>query len=260
MINRAQAIDFVQANGNARELARLAYVVERKRPFSDIIAQFAASQRGDGGWAPFWAGVSSVDATCYQLTQLEQLGLDASATVVARALAFLRQRRQGNGAWEEETAVADQAPPWAKPGDLAAMLYLTANAGFWLAVLGRETDFLAPTAELLRQHLAPDGSLPSFLHAHWLAAALWLSLGEMEPATAVFNYLTTQLDNLSSNNLTWLMTAVQATGWPFDHPFLTQARGRLAGLQLENGRFPSDDAMERDVHVTLEALRVFAPT
>lgn len=259
MINRSQAIAFVQANGNDRDLARLAYVVAGKRPFPAIIAQFAASQRADGGWTPFWAEISSVDATCYQLTQLEQLGLDASEPVVARVLAFLRQRQRADGAWEEETAVADQAPPWAKPGDLAAKLYLTANCGFWLAVLGQETAALVPTAQLLRQHLAPDGSLPSFLHAHWLAAALWLSLGEMEPVTAVFTRLATQLDKLSANNLTWLLTAVQATGQPVSHPFLTQARGKLAELQLENGRFPSDDTMERDVHVTLEALRVFAP-
>ncbi|MCB9432278.1 MAG: hypothetical protein H6668_09860 [Ardenticatenaceae bacterium] len=260
MINRAQAIAFVQANGNARELARLVYLTEGKRPSPDIIAQFAASQRDDGGWAPFWAEISSVDATCYQLAQLEQLGLGVSEPVVAQALTFLRQRRQVNGAWEEETVVADQAPPWAKPGNLAAMLYLTANCGFWLAVLGNEGALLMPTTQLLRQHLALDGALPSFLHTHWLAAALWLSLGEMEPATAVFNYLTAHLNKLSANNLTWLLTAVQATGRPVAHPFLTQARDKLVGLQMENGRWPSDDAMERDVHVTLEALRVFAST
>ncbi|MEZ4511424.1 MAG: hypothetical protein R3C62_06090 [Chloroflexota bacterium] len=260
MINRSQAIAFVQANGNPCELARLAFLTEGKRPFAAIVAEFAASQRADGGWVPFWADISSVDATCYQLTQLEQLGLAADEPVVARALAFLHQRQRADGSWEEETAVADQAPPWAKPGDLAAMLYLTANCGFWLAVLGHSEASLAVTAHLLRQHLAADGSLPSFLHTHWLAAALWLSLGEREPVTAVLRHLTTHLDKLSANNLTWLLTALQATGQPIDHPFIPQARAKLAGLQLENGRWLSDDAMERDVHVTLEALRVFTPT
>ncbi|MEM7116634.1 MAG: prenyltransferase/squalene oxidase repeat-containing protein [Chloroflexota bacterium] len=258
MINTQQAIAFVRAEGNGVELARLALLRDGKRPSADILAQFSSSQQPDGGWSPFWAAdYSSLDATCYHLTQLDQLGADASEIVVRRALDFLQRRQRTDGTWEEETAISEQAPPWAKPGDLAARLYLTANCGFWLARFGHVETAVPATAHLHNAQ-EPSGKLPSFLQTNWLAAALWHLNNRPTATAASLDYLATQLGKLSANNLTWLLTTFQSAQMDNSHEFVQAAQTRLAGMQEENGRFPSDDMMERDVHVTLEALRVFS--
>ena len=94
----AKAIQFVVEQGNTIELARLRYLREHVPPEAAIIAQFAEMQRPDGGWSPFWAAdYSSVDATCYHLTQADQLGVDQQAAVVQRAIDFLLSRQRDDG-------------------------------------------------------------------------------------------------------------------------------------------------------------------
>lgn len=259
MIDLNQAMMFVEQEGNIVEQARLDYLLTDKRPSAAILAKFAEKQRPDGGWAPFWVpDYSSLDATCYHLAQLDQLGLDETEPLVAKALAFLQARQQVDGNWEEETAVSEQAPPWAKPGDAAAKLYLTANCGFWLARFGVATSRLAAAASLIAASQTANGSIPSLLHTNWLGAALLHMVGEAAAATAVLDYLATQLDKLSANNLTWLLVCFEAAQIDEQaHPFVEQAQEKLADMQQEDGRFVSDDMMEYDTHVTLEALRIF---
>jgi hypothetical protein len=215
-----------------------------------------AGQRDDGGWAPFWApGYSSLDATCFRLAQAEQLGLARSHPAVARATGFLASRQQSDGSWEEEAAVASLAPPWARPGDPAARLYLSANCGFWLALLDGSSEAASRAAELLEGHLEPDGHLASFLQANWLAAGIWLRLGRHEPAGRTLGYLHRRLADMPAGNLAWLLTTLLAAGAPLDHPLLNAAAGRLAEQQEQAGHWASDDGPGFNVHVTLEALR-----
>src|SRR5579884_3290680 len=141
MGNRERAIAFVQARGDARELARLRYLLAGAPAPPDVVADLTAGQRPDGGWPPFWApDASSLDATCFHLAQAEQLGVPTEHPPVARAVDFLRGCQDAAGAWEEDAALREVAPPWARPGDPAAQLYLTANCGFWVAVSGEDPD------------------------------------------------------------------------------------------------------------------------
>ena len=111
------AIDFVLRTGTPVERARLRHMLYGEAMADDIREQFGRSQRGDGGWAPFWApDYSSLDATCYQLAQLQQLGADMRSLMVIDAVRFLAERQALDGSWAEDAAVVDDAPVWAAAG------------------------------------------------------------------------------------------------------------------------------------------------
>ena len=217
-------------------------------------------QRADGGWAPFWApNYSGLDATCFRLALAEQLGV-RDGQCVARALAFIRARQLPDGTWQEAPPpdAAASVPPWLVAGDPAAILYLTANCGYWLAVLGG-ADFADPAmaaADALERDLAEDGKLPGFAHTHWLAAGLFHHAGRPLAADRVLARVRTALlPDASPGSLAWLLTTLAAAGVPAHHPTVRGAIQRLGRVQEPDGRWKSDDGPARDVHTTLEALR-----
>jgi hypothetical protein len=251
-----RAIAFIREHGNEVELARLRYLLANERPTQEVIASLFAGQRADGGWAPFWADdYSSLDAACFRLAQAEQLGVGPSEAAIQRAVGFIGRRQSPEGSWEEEQRVAEAAPPWAKPGDLSAKLYLTANCGLWLALLGNPDERAAKAAGFLQTFLGGDGRLPGFLHTHWLAGGLWYKLNWREPAEQVFAFLEARINELAISNGSWLIITLCAAGLAFPHPLLEKAAAMLEASQADDGRWPSEDGPDRDVHATLEALR-----
>lgn len=255
MINATQAINFIRENGNAVDQARLAYISVRKRPSAKEHAIFATSQREDGGWSPFWAeDYSSVDATCFQLAKADQLGLGAETPFVDKALNFLADNQVPRGWIEEDSRVVDIAPPWAQPGNQAARLYLTANSAYWLAVHGFTVWDKIRASEYLLNSVS-NGAVPSYLHTYWLACGLWQKMGQDAVVESVCGHLQSRIADLSANNLTWMLVALRTAGIPSTHPLIKGAIERLIQMQQEDGRWASDDEMEQDTHVTLEALR-----
>jgi len=265
VFDATKAISFVEQHGDPVELARLRYVLSGERPAEAAVAAALAGQRDDGGWAPSWANdYSALETTCHRLSLAEQLGVEPSAAWgagrrVIRALTFLTGRQRVDGSWEEDAAAATpDAPPWVKPGDPAARLYLTANCGYWLAVRGgpaRSSAAMA-AADALEQEMMEDGRLPSYAHAHWLAAGLFHRLDHALAAGRVLDRLRLYfLPDLAAGGLAWLLTSIGAAGVPARHPTVRAAAIRLGQSQRSDGRWVSEDDQERDVHTTLEALR-----
>ncbi len=250
-----QAIQFVQNNGNPIEQARLSYLLFDQPASPSIIAEFCSLQNQDGSWSPFWAEkYSSLDATCFHLAQAYQLGVGKSEAAIAKAFTFIAHHQKSNGSWEEEQSGGEMAPPWAKPGELSAKLYLTANCGYWLAISRSYQENARKAALFLANNLNHSGQLPSFLQTHWLAIGIWRYTGLAQQAEQTTRYLATRLRDFSANNLTWMISVLWSVQVPVNHPFIIEAVARLLSLQQSNGQWQSDDGPEYDVHTTLEAL------
>lgn len=255
-LNQQAAIQFVLERGNPSEQARLNFILTGAVPPSESIQQFFSDQQADGSWSPFWApGYSGLDATCFRLAQGEQMGISANEPALLRAAICLVQRQHADGSWEEDEAVTELAPPWAKPGDLAARLYLTANGGFWLAAFPQTRPCAQLAASYVRSCLPPDGHLPTFLHTHWLAAGLFSRLDQAEPAERILICLSTRLLDLSASSLAWLIVTLRLAGLPATTPLIAQAASLLEQQQQPAGNWESEDGPDQDVHATLEALR-----
>jgi len=257
-VNQLAAIQFVRERGNPFEQARLTFLLTGARPSSESLQQFFQDQQEDGSWSPFWApGYSGLDSTCFHLAQGEQMGLLANEPDLRQAALFLAQRQRPDGAFEEDEAVTDLAPPWARPGDLAARLYLTANCSFWLTSFSQTQASAQLAARYVHSFLRSDGHLPTFLHTHWLAAGLFSRLKQIESTERLLAYLATRLPDLSASSLAWLIVTLRLASLPATTSLLVQAASLLQQQQQPAGNWQSEDGLEQDVHATLEALRAF---
>src|SRR5262245_40422097 len=217
-MNASTAALYVEQHGDPVQRARLRYIYSAQSPTADAIRLALAGQRADGGWQPPWApNYSAIDATCYHLAQAEQLGLDATEPALLNALHFLAGRQQADGAWEEEPDQASAAPPWALPGSREARLYLTANAGYWLARLapasmGSLRESAGRGSNILLLYLGGRDRLPSFLQADWLAAGMWQCLGRADLASRTYAFLESRVPEMGAGNLAWLISTLRGAG------------------------------------------------
>src|SRR5262245_22501351 len=117
MVDIDAAVGFVVARGDAVDRARLSRLRSGAIPSIEVVQHLERGTALGGGWPAQWAAaVGSVDATCFRLAELDDL--DALGRPAARqALDWLAGRQRPDGRWEEDQALADAAPPWARPGD-----------------------------------------------------------------------------------------------------------------------------------------------
>ena len=263
MVDLDAAIGFVVAHGDPVDRARLSWLRSGAVPPPEVFEKVEMGQTRDGGWPAFWAGdVASVDATCFRLGELDDLGgLDRPPA--RRALAWLAGRQRPDGMWEEDESLKDVAPPWAQPGDPEARLFLTSNAAFWLVVGGlparpeenEHAMLIARAAEAFRAALRPDGSWPSFLATGWLGGALLYHLGWFYEAAQIQVLLTDRVPEMSPADCAWMGAAFRRVGISADDWVMTAVRRRLGETQRHDGGWPSDDGDAFDVHATLTAIR-----
>ncbi len=255
MFDQQKAIAFIQTDSDAVAQAKLVYILEDTLPAYPITRKLFEDQRHDGGFAPFWApDASSVDATCYRLAQAESLGVPVTDKHMSDALRFLNAQQRPSGQISEDPRLADAAPPWAKPGVPQADLYLTANAGFWLAQTPNLKLSARDSAQFIKQFLKADtGQIPTFLNGYWLTVGLWWLAGEQASAKLLLDHLQTRLDEMPASNLVWMLNTFRIANIPKNQAPIPAAVERLMGMQEENGRFPSDEG--QDIQLTLDALR-----
>jgi hypothetical protein len=272
MVDIDGAIGFVVAHGDQVDRARLSWLRSGVAPQPDVLAKAEMGQAPDGGWPAFWGGDrASIDATCFRLAELDDLGaLDRPSA--DRALTWLAGRQRPDGTWEEDEALADSAPPWAQPGDPEARLYLTANAGFWLAVGGdargagpTETgahaeanphaEVVARATQTFRAAMREDGSWPSYLITGWLGGALLFHAGWYYEAAQIQVLLAERVPDMTPADVARLAMTFRRVGMSADDWLMVAARKRLTETQRTDGGWPSDDGPAFDVHTTLAAIR-----
>jgi hypothetical protein len=256
------AIGFVVARGDLVDRARLSWLRSELPPSPESITKVEIGQSPAGGWPAFWGGdVPSLDATCFRLAELDDLGaLDRPAA--GKAIAWLASRQRPDGTWQEDESLAGTAPPWAKPGDPEATLYLTGNVGFWLAVTqppppdtGPYAEVVARATQAFRASLRPDGTWPSYLVAGWLGAAMLFRTGWFYESAQIKVILAERVPEMSAADVASMSSALRRSGLTLDDFLMAAARKRLAETQRPDGGWESDDGYAFDVHTTLAAIR-----
>lgn len=268
------AIGFVVAHGDAVDRARLSRLRTGAPVPSDVLDAAESGPAPGGGWPAVLDGeVASIDATCFRLAELDDLG--ALGRPAARhALDWLAARQLPDGGWDEDPSLAGLAPEWATPGDPEARLYQTANAGFWLTVAGLDARAAGPldhrvggayagvvqaAAQALAAQLAPDGSWPSFLPAGWLAAAVLHRQQMYYESARIQAVLADRIPRMSPADVAWLAATLRRVDVGEEQWLLVSARRRLAETQRSDGGWDSDDGHQFDVHTTLRAIRACRP-
>jgi hypothetical protein len=259
------AIGYVVAHGDPVERARLSFLRTGAPPPPHVIERIAAGQTASGGWPASGDGtVPSVDATCFRLGELDDLG-GLHGPDVERALGWLAGAQRADGSWQEDASLADEAPEWAMPGDPEATLYLTAMAGFWLTVaeVGKHPRFEAPArhasaltaaAHFASSQLRPDGTWPSFLAAGWHLAGLLHGEQLFYEAARVQLVLGDRLGDMSAADVAAMAAALRRLDLGDDW-LLRSAYKRLAETQRTDGGWDSDEGPVFDVNTTLMAIR-----
>jgi hypothetical protein len=269
MVDIDAAIGFVVARGDQVDRARLSWLRSELPPPSDVVAKVEMGQTAEGGWPAAWGDLPSIDATCFRLAELDDLGA-LGRPAARQALEWLAGRQRPDGTWQEDEALAEVAPPWAKPGDPEASLYLTANAAFWLAIggpIGAEpppigltemnpyAEVIARGIQAFRAALRPDGTWPSFLVAGWLGGALLYRAGWYYESAQIQVVLAERALDMSAADVAWMMAAFRRVGLSDQDYVMQVARRRLAETQGSDGGWESDDGPQFDVHTTLAAIR-----
>jgi hypothetical protein len=271
MVDIDAAIGFVVARGDAVDRARLSWLRAGIAPSEDILGHVEMGQIGTGGWSAHWeSDVSSIDATCFRLREIDDLG-GLGRSAARRAFDWMANRQRGDGHWEEDPSLADVAPEWAKPGDPEARFYLTASAGFWLSVAAAEAgdtgagytsshepiyaEPRARAAQALLDDVAPDGTWPGYLVSGWLAAAVLHHSGYFYEAARMFVILRERVKDMTAADTASMAATLRRVGVSAEDPLLASARARLAETQRSDGAWPSDDHASFDVHTTLIGIR-----
>jgi hypothetical protein len=259
------AIGYVVAHGDPVERARLSFLRAGAAPPSQVIDRITDGQMKDGGWpASGDAAVPSVDATCFRLGELDDLG-GLHGPAVDRALRWLAAVQRPDGTWQEDESLAAEAPVWAMPGDPEATLYLTSVAGFWLAVADVEAHphheepsvhgpVMAAAARFVVDQLRPDGSWPSFLAAGWHAAVLLHEQQFFYEAARMQLVLGDRLGDMSAADVASMAAALRRVNLGDDW-LLQSARKKLGQAQRTDGGWDSDEGPVFDVNTTIIAIR-----
>ncbi|GAB3072330.1 prenyltransferase/squalene oxidase repeat-containing protein [Micromonospora schwarzwaldensis] len=275
MVDLEAAIGFVVAHGDAVDRARLSRLRSGAPVPPQVLDAAESGQVPGGGWPAVLDGdVASVDATCFRLAELDDLG--ALGRPAARhALDWLAAGQLADGGWDEHLSLAGFAPEWATPGDPEARFYLTAGAGFWLTVAGLDARAAGPldhrvggayagvvqaAAHTLAAQLASDGTWPSFLPAGWLAAAVLHRQRMYHESARIQAVLADRIPEMSPADVAWLAATLRRVEVGEEQWLLVSARRRLAETQRSDGGWDSDDGRQFDVHTTLRAIRACRPT
>lgn len=217
-----RAAQYLRGSGDRFALARVGALIgaagTQIKGLADLDAAIAAEtaaaqerpappkpQNQDGGWAAPWsAGASSLDATCFLLDQLSDFGVPVHTVAgvdFGAALGFLTAAQLPDGSWSE--GLGDLTPRWLMPGSAEAKVYLTANCARTLLVYGSGKEQVEQAAELLEYQLSPHGRLPGPAASQWLAARVFRATGRDLAARRILDVVGHFYEGYDATELAW---------------------------------------------------------
>lgn len=211
-------------------------------------------QNPDGGWAAPWsAGASSLDATCFLLDQLSDFGVPgvgpilgaAAADPVAdagavpgvdftAALGFLTAAQLPDGSWSE--GLSDLTPRWMMPGSPEAKVYLTASCARTLLVYGVGKDAVEQAAQLLEYSLNPHGRLPGPAAAQWMTARVFRATGRDLAARRILDVVGHFYEGYDAVDLAWF-----GSDTPPGDRWTQRVAAQLVAIQEPDGSWIGED-------------------
>jgi hypothetical protein len=253
---------FVSQNGDTLQRARL-FILQHGRPSDDrSVVSFLNLQNTDGSFpAMRRAGLpGTVNNTLDALWWLDELGrLDSAAA--RSACAWLIDRQDGDGSWDEQPLANIDFPPWIEPGDLATITYLTAYAAYWLARCGlRQHTAFQRSLGFLQRHQKASGCIEGAPHATWISAAVFQLAGACyaEIVSRCLACLAARpLAQWEDSQLSWALNCLGNAGFTLSQPFVADSLKELSRRQRSDGSWRSEDGPEFTLEATLGALRAF---
>lgn len=270
----SRAIAYVERHGSELERWRLRGILGDRHPDPRVIRVILSKQNEDGGF-PYDlipGRPSSVHHTLTVLSWLRDLRFLGRASFPAagpgrdvegameRIVTYLFTTQRPDGSWDENPAVVKFDPPLAvRPGSPLARTATTAQVGYWLALLGYESDHAVSRALDYLRSRHVEGRFEGFPHTTWFALALFaraegITAKVVEEARA--SLAATPIDRWDAPQLASMLDCLCEAGVGRWEPLVDAGLQRLLALQSPDGGWGSGDNLAAVVDTTLHALRV----
>ncbi len=252
-----KAIDFVKANGNDFDKARLNHILGKKFDKVHVLKGFSLIQNPDGGF-PYCdrkGFPSCLSNTAMAIHSLLEMGLQNSEPLTP-AMDFLDRMRKDDGTWEENPKILPLDPPfWDMPGDRNTTIWLTADVADVILRSGRAVP--PETFAFLKSCQGADGRFEGFYHTTWIALSLFGRNGLKDdavlyPSIAYLENL--NLDDWDTSCIAWCLDCLNNGLGSESSPLRDKLISRLSETQEPDGSWPSDGGDRMKLRDALSVL------
>lgn len=257
-----KSVVFIEERGSDLEKARMEQILFGRKPKTEVIQLLTALQNNDGGF-PYDmvpGNLSSVDTSLVAFWWMDELGILQSPTA-DKAVDYLLAVQRADGSWDEDASIAQyDLPLWINPGDLRTVIYLSAYAAYWLAVIGYGTQPAFQKAlEFLLKHQDETGQFRGYLHSTWIAVSAFRMAGPQysEVAEKGLQALANKtLADWEASQIAWALDCLGKAGLQENHPLIHNCLAELINRHQPDGSWSSEDGEAFAVGATIGALKV----
>jgi hypothetical protein len=259
-----KAVSHVRRHGTGFERARLERIIDGVEPSAGALAELAAMQHPDGGFA-YWLPdrtISTVCDTAYVLGWLDDLNL-REGPIVDRAVRFLFSHQKADGGWDEVEALRRlDVPEFLVQGEPTTRTWLTAYCAHWLMLFGYADAPICRgcPVHFLLKHRDESGRLIGYQRATWDALPIFHRFPQLSGDAYAQALAATERElapaQWAGSYVAWLLRALRDCRLPADHELVEPLLAALTSRQQADGSWDSESGEQHAVDATIEVLRV----